>query len=159
MPRLLFALLRQRFTGTVTLGQREPAGERTIWVRGGMPVFCDWVSEPDRLGDMLLMSGSIDIDGLERALATAAEAGKLLGEVLVNLGLLDERGRTRALREQCTRKLVHLAGGVACLAFPFLIESAWVVLVMAVGLADPRMKIEIEVTARRRAPGPGTDAG
>ena len=30
---------------------------------------------------------------------------------------------------------------------------------MAVGLADPRMKIEIEVTARRRAAGPGADSG
>lgn len=33
-----------------------------------------------------------------------------------------------------TRKLVHLGGGVACLFFPFLIDSPWVVLVMALPL-------------------------
>ena len=108
VPRLLFALLRQRFTGTVTVSQREPEGERTIWVRGGMPVFCDWVSTEDRLGDMLVMSGLLDMAGLERALMAAAKSGKLLGQVLVELELLDERGRTRALREQCGRKVVHL---------------------------------------------------
>lgn len=33
-----------------------------------------------------------------------------------------------------TRKLVHLGGGVACLAFPFLVRSPWVVLAMAAAL-------------------------
>jgi phytol kinase len=33
-----------------------------------------------------------------------------------------------------TRKLVHLGGGVACLFFPFLIDSPWVVLAMALPL-------------------------
>lgn len=33
-----------------------------------------------------------------------------------------------------TRKLVHLGGGVACLFFPFLVESPWVVLVLALGM-------------------------
>ncbi|KIG13263.1 DnaJ-class molecular chaperone CbpA [Enhygromyxa salina] len=108
-PRLLFGLLRQRFTGTVSLTQREPAGERTIWVRGGMPVFCDWVSPEDRLGEMLVRDGAIDLAGLERGLAAlAASNGKLLGQVLVDLQLIDEPTRTSALREQCTRRLVHV---------------------------------------------------
>lgn len=34
-----------------------------------------------------------------------------------------------------TRKLVHLGGGVACLAFPFLVRSPWVVLAMAAALS------------------------
>lgn len=33
-----------------------------------------------------------------------------------------------------TRKLVHLGGGLACLFFPFLVTSPWVVLVLALGL-------------------------
>lgn len=33
-----------------------------------------------------------------------------------------------------TRKLVHLGGGIACLSFPFLVRSPWVVLVMAGGM-------------------------
>lgn len=108
IPRLLFAFLRQRFTGTVEVEQREPAGARTIWVRGGMPVFCDWNSANDRLGDMLVRAGAIEIAGLERALASAAASGRLLGKTLVNLGLIDEATKQSALREQCVAKLVHL---------------------------------------------------
>jgi tetratricopeptide (TPR) repeat protein len=110
-PRLLFGLLRQRFTGTVSLTQLEPAGERTIWVRGGMPVFCDWDSPEDRLGQLLLTAGAIDSAALARALAAQAAAssgGGPLGQVLVDLQLIDESTRSNALREQCTRKLVRM---------------------------------------------------
>jgi tetratricopeptide (TPR) repeat protein len=108
IPRLLFAFLRQRFTGTVTLGQREPAGSRTIWVRGGMPVFCDWHSPSDRLGELLRAAGSIEAAALEQALAIQASAGAPLGAMLVQLRLIDEATRTNALREQCMRKLTRV---------------------------------------------------
>jgi curved DNA-binding protein CbpA len=50
LARLYFALLRQRFTGTLALHQRSPArgaksNRRTVWIRGGMPVATDWVDE------------------------------------------------------------------------------------------------------------------
>jgi curved DNA-binding protein CbpA len=108
ISRLLFAFLRQRFTGTVSLGQREPAGTRTIWVRGGMPVFCDWESPGDRLGELLRAAGSIDAGALEQALAFQASSGAPLGELLVGLKLIDEPTRTNALREQCLRKLTRV---------------------------------------------------
>lgn len=37
-------------------------------------------------------------------------------------------------RPEWTRKLVHLGGGLACLLFPFLVHSPWVVLAMALPL-------------------------
>lgn len=107
IPRLLFAFLRQRFTGTVTLGQREPAGTRTIWIRGGMPVFCDWHSPSDRLGELLRAGGNLDAASLDQALAIQASSQAPLGAVLVKLGLIDEATRTNALREQCMRKLTR----------------------------------------------------
>jgi curved DNA-binding protein CbpA len=108
IPRLLFAFLRQRFTGTVSLGQREPAGERTIWIRGGMPVFTDWDSPRDRLGQILIEAGAIDGGGLERALAAQRSSAGLLGEILLGQKLIDEAARTNALREQCVRKLIRV---------------------------------------------------
>jgi tetratricopeptide (TPR) repeat protein len=108
IPRLLFAFLRQRFTGTVTLGQREPVGTRTIWIRGGMPVFCDWHSPSDRLGELLLTAGSIDAAALEQGLAVQKSSQAPLGAVLVGLGSIDEATRTHALREQCMRKLTRV---------------------------------------------------
>src|SRR5690606_14835541 len=54
VPRLLFALLRQRFSGTLVLEQPPPhPGRRTVWVRGGMPVFTDWVAPSEVLGQVL----------------------------------------------------------------------------------------------------------
>jgi tetratricopeptide (TPR) repeat protein len=108
IPRLLFAFLRQRFTGTVSLGQREPGGARTIWIRGGMPVFCDWQGSSDRLGEVLRAAGSIDAAGLEQALAIQASRAEPLGALLVELRLIDEATRTNALREQCVRKLTRV---------------------------------------------------
>lgn len=37
-------------------------------------------------------------------------------------------------KPEWTRKLVHLGGGIACLFFPFLVESPWVVLALALPL-------------------------
>ena len=37
-------------------------------------------------------------------------------------------------KPEWTRKLVHLGGGIACLFFPFLVKSPWVVLAMSVPL-------------------------
>jgi tetratricopeptide (TPR) repeat protein len=108
IPRLLFAFLRQRFTGTVTLGQREPAGTRSIWLRGGMPVFSDWHNASDRFGELLRTAGIIDASALEQALALQPSSGTPLGAVLVERGLIDEATRTNMLREQCMRKLTHV---------------------------------------------------
>ena len=107
IPRLYFALLRQRFTGTLTLSQTEPAGVRTVWFRGGMPVFTDWVSDHDRLGELLVETGHLDHPGLERGLLALASGNGLLGEILLGLQLIDETTRTEALRDQCVRKLVR----------------------------------------------------
>lgn len=107
VPRLYFALLRQRFTGTVTLNQRDPAGARTVWFRGGMPTFTDWVSEGDRLGELLLRAGRVDAAGLARGLTAHASGNGRLGEILVGLELIDEATRIEVLREQCVRKLVQ----------------------------------------------------
>jgi tetratricopeptide (TPR) repeat protein len=109
LPRLLFALLRQRFTGTLELQQAE-SGTRTVWIRGGMPVFTDWFSEPDRLGDLLLAKGVIDAAMHERALRALASGNGLLGQILIGYGVIDAAKLNDALRQQCVRKLVHLFG-------------------------------------------------
>jgi len=112
-PRLFFALLRQRFTGTLELDQpgswdASGSGKRVVWFRGGMPVYTDWASEPDRLGELLLARGTIDAAMHERALRALASGNGLLGEILLGLGAIDASQRSEALRSQCMSKLVHL---------------------------------------------------
>lgn len=117
LARLLFALLRQRFTGTLELEQPGSwgpgSGLRSVWLRGGMPVFTDWASEGDTLGEILLARGIIDPPTLERGLQALASSQadsyeRRLGEILLELGAIDATQRTDALRIQCTRKLFHM---------------------------------------------------
>jgi tetratricopeptide (TPR) repeat protein len=100
-----FALLHQRFTGIVQLDQPEPAGPRTVWLEGGMPVYTDWLS-PAVLGEVLIEAGLLSTDGLAQALTVMAREGGLLGNVLLRLGLVEPSGLTEGLKRQCMRKLV-----------------------------------------------------
>lgn len=110
LPRLVFALLRQRFSGVVTLTQDEPAGgPRTVWFQGGMPIFTDWVSPPDSLGQILVDTGQITGEERDRAVSavSAAPTHERFGHYLVRRRLLTTAQLRKALRVQCARKLVH----------------------------------------------------
>ncbi len=105
VARLWFALLHQRFTGIVQLDQPEPAGSRTIWLEGGAPIYTDWLS-PAVLGEVLVEAGLLSADGLAQALTVMAREGGMLGNVLLRLGLVQPAALTEGLKRQCLRKLV-----------------------------------------------------
>lgn len=112
-PRLLFALLHKRFTGVADLEQPAaegyPAGMRRIWFSGGMPVFTNWISGPDVLGQVLLEMRRVDEATLMQGLEHMARAGGgLLGQVLIQQGVLDQAQLAEALRYQAARKLAHV---------------------------------------------------
>jgi len=113
LPRLVFALLRERFSGLVTLSQPLPEpGERTIWFQGGMPIFTDWVSPDDRLGQILVETGQLTAAERDRAVLAVAQpvAGathERLGHYLIRRRLLLTAQLRKTLRIQCARKLVH----------------------------------------------------
>jgi tetratricopeptide (TPR) repeat protein len=108
LARLAFALLHQRFTGTLQLDQPEPAGARTVWLTGGMPIFTDWVSPVNPLGEVLVAEGIIQAVDLAHALRVMSQDGGLLGPVLLKLELVDEARLYAGLAKQCTRKLVEM---------------------------------------------------
>jgi tetratricopeptide (TPR) repeat protein len=107
LARLVFALLHQRFTGTVQLEQPEPAGARTVWLSGGMPVFTDWISPVHPLGEVLVAEGVIRPEDLSLALRVMSQEGGRLGPVLLGLGVVDEARLGVGLARQCARKLVE----------------------------------------------------
>ena len=120
LPRLVFALLRQRFSGQVVLPQPPPEpGERTVWFQGGMPIFTDWVSGADTLGQILVETGQLTTEERDRAVLAlqpprappdpqAAPAPReRFGHYLVRRRLLSTAQLRKALRVQCARKLVH----------------------------------------------------
>ncbi len=113
LPRLVFALLRARFSGLLTLPQTEPeAGERTVWFQGGMPIFTDWVSPEDSLGQILVETGQLPEEERDRAVRALdslppTAARERFGHYLVRRRLLTTAQLRKALRVQCARKLVH----------------------------------------------------
>ncbi|MEM6992321.1 MAG: DUF4388 domain-containing protein [Myxococcota bacterium] len=111
LPRLLFSLLRQRFTGTVVVPQQTPyPGNRTIWFRGGMAVFTDWSEPTEVLGQVLIGQQLIAEDALLAALETMANSGGLLGQTLLAMGRLSSEQLAEGLRRQCSRKVARLSG-------------------------------------------------
>jgi curved DNA-binding protein CbpA len=111
-PRLLFALLRQRFTGRLELEQPpvggDPAVARSVWFRGGMPVFTDWASPGLVLGQVMLRDRLIDDEQLMTALQSMAEHGGLLGETLIAQGAAESRVVFEGLRRQCMAKMIEM---------------------------------------------------
>jgi tetratricopeptide (TPR) repeat protein len=108
IPRLFFHLLRTRFTGELRLQQDEPTpGERSVWIKGGMPVFTDWINPPDNLGELLIARRVINRGQLDDALVQTKATGTPIGQVLLAAGALDAAKLSSALRLQCARKLLN----------------------------------------------------
>ena len=61
-----------------------------------------------RLGDVLVNSGVISIDDLEKGLSRQKGTGRKLGEVLVDEGLVTEENIARALSNQLQYDMVEL---------------------------------------------------
>lgn len=71
------------------------------------------------------------------ALRADLPGAAVLSAVFVGLLLAAEIWRRFGhAKPEWTRKLVHLGGGIACLFFPFLVHSPWVVLAMALALTS-----------------------
>lgn len=111
LPRLMFALLHRRFSGTLALEQSGPEpGTRRIWFSGGMPIFTDWASATDSIGQVVVDLGLITAEERDRAAAELARPGaprERFGHFLVRKRLLTGGQLRKALRTQCARKLVH----------------------------------------------------
>jgi hypothetical protein len=100
LAQLLFELLTERFTGTITMDQ-PGSGRRIMRLRGGMPLHFDWVLAGTRLAELLGAKRPISELDLDGALGAALAAGQRIGEVLRERGLAGEADVLRTLREQC----------------------------------------------------------
>lgn len=115
LPRLMFALLHRRFTGTLTLTPSPPdAVSRRVWFQGGLPIFTDFPSPHDAIGQVLVDLGLLEAEERDRALAEHARLAppgaprERFGHYLVRRRLITGGQLRKALRVQCARKVVHL---------------------------------------------------
>jgi hypothetical protein len=117
---LLFRLLSTRFTGVVTVPQGPPHdADRSIHFRGGMPVLTDWEQDGSRLGELALAQGIVSAGLLDRAVGSALESGRRIGEALREVADLDANRVLQLLRFQTMRRLIDvfaLTEGLASLS-------------------------------------------
>jgi tetratricopeptide (TPR) repeat protein len=95
LPGVLRELYVGRKTGMLTFTRGDE--RRSVRIRGGHIVTADTTVREDRMGEVLVRHGVLPAAELKRAVGFALRDNKLLGVVLMELGLLDERGLERAL--------------------------------------------------------------
>lgn len=109
LARILFGLLRNRFTGRMFVPQGEPnPGDRSVVLRGGMPVHTDWVSVRDRLDKVLVEAGIVPAEQVKSAFDAVGKDEAKLGPALLSRGQIDADGLRNGIRAQCRRKVISL---------------------------------------------------
>lgn len=106
-PHLLVYALERRLTGSFEL---YAAGQAlaTLVVVGGAPAKVRTAEPVHFLGDVLVDLGMIDAASHGASLTAAQEQRKLHGQVLLEAGVIDPARLEAALRAQLERKLEHL---------------------------------------------------
>ena len=103
------------------------------------------------LGELLVGKGAISVDVLGHALAEQTATGKLLGEVLLELGVLNERQLLEVLSEQLHMPIVDLRNAAPQ---PEALESLPESIVRAVGALPMRLADEGLAVAMSGPPTP-----
>lgn len=106
LPVLLYQLLQQRFTGEVAV--QTEGGSAQIFLTDGAAVQVLLPDNRDLLGQVLRDAGVISDTSLRRALSTPAGPGRRFGDVLLDLGLVEEPRLLQGLRLQVGRRLGRL---------------------------------------------------
>ncbi|HXU83816.1 MAG TPA: DUF4388 domain-containing protein, partial [Polyangia bacterium] len=106
VPRLLVGLRGEQVTGLLEL--TEMSGQTNkIYVRQGLPVHVIGPDSLDRLDLMLVEAGLITDADVARAQAVRESSGRLMGQVLCELGLVGPDQLAEVLRWQVRRKVTR----------------------------------------------------
>jgi hypothetical protein len=107
IPRLLVGVRGEQLTGLVEL--REMSGQTSkIYVRAGLPVHVIGPDSLDRLDLMLVEAGLLSSADIARAQAIRESSGRLMGQVLCEMGLVGPEQLSEVLRWQVRRKVTRL---------------------------------------------------
>jgi hypothetical protein len=108
LAALVFRLLSTRFTGIVTVPQPPDDTDRSIHFRGGMPVLTDWHQDGSRLGELALAQGMVSAASLDRAVSSALESKRRIGDALREVADIDVARVLQLLRAQTIRRLIDV---------------------------------------------------
>lgn len=108
LAALLFRLLSTRFTGVVTVPQPPDGVDRSIHFRGGMPVLTDWQQDGSRLGELAVAQGMVSAAALDRAVGSAMESKRRIGDALREVADIDLARVLQLLRAQTMRRMIDV---------------------------------------------------
>ncbi len=109
LPHLLVYLLDHKLSGTLVL--EEPQGAKhAVYFDGGAPVKAKAAQSVIYLGQLLLELGAVDQATHDRTLTRMSEERRLHGEILLAEQALDRDTLTLALREQLLRNVEWMFG-------------------------------------------------
>lgn len=97
-PGLIYSILSRKETGVLTL--TGEAVEKSIYIQSGRPVFATSNDRDDRLGQIFFKEGLVSLEELVGALERAAERGKRVGTVLVEMELIKPHDLVEGVRSQ-----------------------------------------------------------
>lgn len=104
LPRILHNLYSLRATGLLHLERGDI--RKVIYIKNGYPIFVRSNLVREFLGQILVRSGAINTDDLERCMTTARETGRQIGSVLIEAGLLSPHDLNDILKRQVAEKLL-----------------------------------------------------
>jgi CheY-like chemotaxis protein len=104
LPELLLRFYREHAAGVLDV--RALDERREMLLRDGVPVAIrsNFIRD-DSLGQLLVSRGLLDPVALEHALSAAKKSGRLLGEVLIERGILSHSDLLALLAAQAKRKM------------------------------------------------------
>jgi DnaJ-like protein len=106
-PHLIVYALERRLTGSLEL-HVGPQAVATIVVVSGLPAKVRTVPPLPLLGEVMVELGLISPEQREAALARLSAGGRLFGQVLLELGAIDGPRLEAGVRAQIERRLEHL---------------------------------------------------
>jgi Lar family restriction alleviation protein len=105
LATLLQVLSLDRKTGVLKVVRNGT--RRAICLKDGQ-IIAATGDESSRLGEILSRKGLVSREQLTKALETALNSGKPLGEVLISLGIIDHSTLTEIIREQIREAIFDL---------------------------------------------------
>jgi len=108
-PELLGRLLNEKENGILRVKRGSEQIYKDIYIRSGYPVYVagNYIIEKECLGQLLKMTGKITQYDLDRSLEMVKE-GKLQGEAMIELGVINRKMLESALKWQSELKIAEI---------------------------------------------------
>ncbi len=106
LPDIIQMLSMAKKTGILRITDNEKLAR--IYFLNGMLVGADMVNRENRIGDMLKTAGVIKQEDLNEALSIQKETGEILGNILIEMGKVDERTIKEYLQRQIKETIFNL---------------------------------------------------